>query len=231
MNDHITRPAFIKLPTQAKDITGQTFGRLTALGPVGRKRRKIVWLCQCSCGNLYSVEGVYLRVGNTRSCGCLAPDINAERMSTHGMHSDPLYQVWQAMIKRCINCNDSRYSSYGGRGIAISGEWRHDFKAFYNHVSQLPNFRKKGYSLDRIDNDGNYEPGNVRWATTGQQNRNNRRTHLVTHNGKTQCLTDWAQEYGLNRRTFTMRLERGWTFERALTEPIRQWPLSDIRAG
>ena len=103
----------------------------------------------------------------------------------------------------------------------ISPEWRNDFQVFYDHVSQLPNYGDKEYTLDRIDNDGNYKPGNVRWATWREQNRNTRRNVMLTYNGKTKCLTDWAEELEMSRNTLTDRLKTGWSVERALTQPVQ----------
>ena len=125
-----------------------------------------------------------------------------------------LTEVWQAMIQRCINPKNKSYSSYGGRDIAVCDRWRNSFEAFRGDMGECP----PGHSLDRIDNDGNYDPDNCRWATPPIQNRNQRSNKLLTHNGVTKTITDWAKDLGLNRSSLYDRLEAGWPIERALTE-------------
>lgn len=218
------QPQFITIGRDAKDITGQRFGRLVALGPIGRYREKtIVWLCQCDCGDRISVDGVSLRGGNTQSCGCLCRERAAFANTTHGMSCNPLYTIWVHLIDRCCNPNAKYWVNYGGRGITVDGSWRHDFQVFFNDVSKLPHYREKGYSLDRIDNDGNYEPGNIKWSTRSEQMRNTRSNHLLTHNGKTQTIVEWAEEIDMKPQTLRARLGYGWTAERALTTPLRRW--------
>lgn len=120
------------------------------------------------------------------------------------------------MITRCTNSNQSGYVNYGGRGITCCDEWRHDVQAFYDHVSKLPHCGEKGYTLDRIDNSLGYFPGNMRFATLSEQGRNQSRAHLITYNGKTQCLAAWAEELGVKYQKLQARLKKGWSVERAL---------------
>lgn len=217
-----TRPAFITLTSRAKDLTGQRFGRLVALGPVGRTSSgNAIWLCQCDCGNTSSVSNVNLRSRASKSCGCLQRELIGAAQTTHGLRYDPLYNKWRSMIKRCTHSTHKSYAHYGGRGIAICKEWLHDFRAFYDYVSALSHFGKKGYTLDRIDNDGNYEPGNMRWATPTEQNRNQRSNHNVAYNGKVQSIAAWADELGVRRKTLVSRLTNGWDVERAFTTPVQ----------
>jgi hypothetical protein len=214
-------PQFIQLGPSAKDMTGQRFGRLLTIGPVARNQFKhIVWLCQCDCGNMTEADGNRLRRKRTQSCGCLHTERTIEINTTHGMRYHHLYGTWKGIIFRCTNPRGQDYASWGGRGITMHAEWRHDFKAFHDHVSGLPNYGKKGYSLDRIDNDGNYEPGNVRWATQSEQNRNTRATRYITFNGETKPLVDWAETTGIKRTTIARRLKLGWTLEKALTQKV-----------
>lgn len=216
-------PDYITLGKNAVDITGQTFGRLTTLGPVNRaSNRQIMWLCRCDCGNLSTVQGNDLRRLHSLSCGCYNTENQITVHTTHGLSDDPLYETWCHIIGRCYLSADKSYPNYGGRGIIISDMWRHDFQAFYDHVSQLPNFRKKGYTLDRIDNDGDYEPGNVRWATQKEQCRNQRRNRMLSYNGETKCLAEWADDTGISRANLWNRLNLGWTVERTLTQSIRR---------
>lgn len=163
------------------ELTGQRFGRLVAVAVAfkGKRRR---WLCRCDCGAEVEVATEYLNGGHTKSCGCLRRDKATERMRqlqplgaaalvTHG-HSrvgaeHPLYRAWAGMLGRCRNPNHSKYKDYGGRGITVCERWR-DFAAFLADVGERP----PGHSLDRIDNDGPYAPGNVRWATPRVQAAN-----------------------------------------------------------
>lgn len=164
---------------QLKDITGQRFGRLVVLereedyiSPKGVK--KVRWLCVCDCGNKALVVAEDLRRGHTYSCGCYQKEMTSNASIKHGKRNTKIYHVWQAMKDRCNNPKNKRFRDWGGRGIAIYDEWQDDFQAFYNYVSKLPHFGEAGYSIDRINNDGNYEPNNIRWATRMEQNRNRR---------------------------------------------------------
>lgn len=139
--------------------------------------------------------------------------------TTHGMHGTSLYGLWKRIRARCHNPNTNRYHRYGGRGIKLCREWRQSFEAFYAYVSVLPNCEKDGYTLDRIDNDGDYEPGNVQWATATAQSRNRHSNHMIEFMGKTQCMQAWANDTGLRAGTIEWRIRHGWTAERALTTP------------
>ena len=160
-----------------KDMPGRKFGRLTPIEDVGRQRGAVVWRCLCDCGSMRDVTGASLRSGNTKSCGCLQKDGAAERCRDRERHgarrrgaAHLLYERWAGMIQRCTNPNHLRYADYGGRGITVCERWR-DFANFLVDVGDCPS----GMSLDRIDNDGNYEPGNCRWATPSEQRINQRR--------------------------------------------------------
>lgn len=154
-----------------KDLSGQRFGRLTVIKrvendkPYGSK-----WLCKCDCGNEITVLSNNLQRGNTRSCGCLREELRTK----HDKWGTKVYKTWDNMRSRCLNPNATGYKNWGGRGIKICEEWVHSFDNFYNYVSKLPHFGEQGRSFDRINNNGNYEPGNVRWATRKEQTMNRR---------------------------------------------------------
>lgn len=216
---------FITLSKNAKNITGQRFGRLFALGPVGKRARGgLIWLCRCDCGKEVRVGQGSLANGTTRSCGCLKNDASRERLRkkpinppSHGMATTPLYNIWKHILQRCLNPNSPQFYLYGARGIGVHSEWQHDFVAFHSHVTQLPDYKRAGYSLDRINNNGDYEPGNVRWATSKQQLRNTRLNVNLTFGGKTQCVAAWSEEIGVSKNTLHDRLRRGWSVERTLS--------------
>jgi hypothetical protein len=129
----------------------------------------------------------------------------------------PLYSIWQLMLTRCRNPNHPYFRVYGGRGITVCARW-HDFKLFLEDMGPRP----PGHSIDRIDNDGNYEPGNCRWATPLQQSRNSSWNRMVTYNGETKCAAEWAEALNLPYKTLTARLRAGWSAERALLEPVNK---------
>lgn len=153
------------------EMLGRKFGRLTVLerGPTDRNRER-TYICACDCGNLTPpIKGSNLRRGTSRSCGCLQADRVRETSRKHGMSHTRIYKVWAGMKDRCTRPGANRYHRYGGRGIKVCREWSDSFQAFYDYVSKLPHFGEEGRSLDRIDNEGDYEPGNVRWATAEEQ--------------------------------------------------------------
>lgn len=165
------------MPRFAENLIGQKFGRLTVVDRAPNdKSLHANWVCKCSCGNTKVVGARHLKSGNTISCGCYAKERSSERNTTHGMSNTRLFHIWTGMNGRCYCHGHNAYSRYGGRGIGVCDEWRHDFEGFYNWAMST------GYddslSIDRINNDKGYEPSNCRWATPKQQannRRNNRR--------------------------------------------------------
>ena len=175
-----------------KDLSGKRFGRLVVVSKTDdRIHRHVLWKCLCDCGKECLVSSNSLSTGRTQSCGCLLNEARSVSRITHHMSNEKIYAVWQGMRKRCFSRYHKDYESYGGRGITVCAEWQKSFQAFYDSVSSLQHFGEKGYSLDRINNDGNYEPGNVRWATQKDQ-MNNTRKSLAKRNEN--CMDAYIRE-------------------------------------
>lgn len=202
------------------NLIGQQFGRLVVIGPSerrGPKGHRIYWPCRCDCGIEKYVSQGSLRNGNTRSCGCLRREVVGQRHTKHGMYGTLEYHSWQAMKRRCHAPKVDSYKYYGERGISICTRWRNSFQNFYDDMGPIPG---PTYSIERIDNDGNYAPGNCRWATTKEQGRNMRTNRMLTYNGKTLCLVEWSEITGIGATTISERLKRDWSIEEALIIPV-----------
>lgn len=199
------------------DLANQRFGRLVAIARLEDHR----WLCQCDCGNQTIVKIGNLRNGNTQSCGCLRYErLRASRI-THDAHGDPLYSTWMHIRERCLSPKSKRYADYGGRGITLCDEWKADFLVFRDYISALPHCQEDGYTVDRIDNNLGYFPGNVRFATRQEQMNNTRHNVVLTHNGKTQSITAWSKETGIKVETLFYRERKKWSPEAILTTPVK----------
>jgi hypothetical protein len=142
-------------------------------------------------------------------------------MTKHGMHDSPEHKAWRSMKHRCANPRSGRYDRYGARGITVCQRWRESFESFYADMGSRPS---PDHSIDRINNDGNYEPGNCRWATTAEQNRNRSDNVRLSFDGREMTASEWARELCINRRTLYLRLSTGWTIENALTRPTEHRP-------
>lgn len=194
---------------------GMRFGRLTVIeiGPRKGHRRALV---ACICGVRKSVQMQHLCSGMVASCGCLRRERAADSHRTHGRSDTAEFRAWAGMLGRCTNTSNSRYSYYGSRGIKVCPRWM-IFENFFADMGLRPSPK---HSLDRINNSGNYEPGNCRWATRSQQNRNQRRIKLISFGGKSLCISAWADELGIKGRIISDRLRLGWTVEKALSKAI-----------
>ncbi|HEX3058063.1 MAG TPA: hypothetical protein VHP62_01805 [Usitatibacter sp.] len=201
------------------DLTGHRYGRLTVVSYEGMTpSRNKLWRCRCDCGGESIAQLGNLRNGTTQSCGCLHSEVTRQINSRHGLSKTPEYQAWRAIQDRCYNANLPVYKNYGARGITVCQRWRDSLAAFIKDMGPRPSRR---HSIDRIDNDGNYEPGNCRWATALQQARNRRACVRLTHNGRTMSPAEWAAVTGLNYGTIMSRVEHGWPTERVLAPLTR----------
>lgn len=205
------------------DLTGQRFGRLTVLSRTLNKGKYTRWLCRCDCGNEKEVLSYCLKRGETTSCGCYHKEQAATQHTKHGGRYDALYGVWIAMRDRCYNPRNKDYPDYGSRGICVCAEWLDKdtgYKSFREWATG--HGYAKSLSIERINVNGNYEPENCRWATQKEQCNNKRNNHLISFGGKTQTMTQWADELGMNSRVLENRINRyHWDIEKALTTPTK----------
>jgi hypothetical protein len=195
---------------------GTIFGKLTVVGPGAPHVRKsglaeATSQCLCKCGTLKDIQNGSLRNGTRVSCGC--------SFKNRGVANLPEYFIWKSMISRCHNPQDQSYFRYGGRGIVVHDKWKESFACFLADVGLRPSAL---HSIDRLDNDGNYEPGNVAWRTREEQQNNMRNNLLVEFRGEVQTLARWAFQLGMNYDTLFNRISRAkWPVERALTTPVK----------
>lgn len=203
---------------------GDRFGRLVIDRLARRdKHGGSYFHCVCDCGGAKVVHATNLRAGRTKSCGCLNKEMASVRSLKHGQSSNggarkatSTYMVWSGMLDRCRNQNDAAFANYGGRGISVCERW-YSFENFFADMGERP----AGLSLDRRDNEGNYELSNCRWATRKEQARNTRTNRLVTIDGRTQCVAAWQEELGIKRETVQKRVAAGMAIEKAITVPVR----------
>ena len=200
-------------------MIGQRFGRLSVQAKAHRATWKTCnseWHCLCDCGSRCQVQHSNLLYGHTKSCGCLAKELYGCNNRKHGMHTSPEYAAWENMKQRCTNPCNSQFQNYGARGIAVCSEWTNSFEAFYDRLGPRPSSM---HSLDRIDVNGHYEPGNVRWATPVQQSRNKRNNTLVWYEDAMLPIAEAAERAGISAKTISARLRRGWNGSRLFDRP------------
>lgn len=208
-------------PHNFKDLTGEKFGRLTVIKEMGVKNEKVIWLCKCECGEYTTVPTGGLKIGDHKSCGCLNRELSLLRSRKHGMTSSGkrhrLYTIYHDMKDRCFNKNSKIYKYYGGRGITVCEQWLNSLDDFKNWA--LENGYDDSLEIDRINNDGNYEPLNCRWVTRSQNCLNKGNNRLITINGITRPITLWANLSGVSRSAIEGRIKRGWD-NKDLLKPV-----------
>jgi hypothetical protein len=199
-------------------MIGQTFGQLTVINnPNITKGGKRYWECECSCGRVILVPTGNLKSGNSSQCRACGNKNRKTKPRKHGETKTRLYRIWTSMKSRCSNPVTINFHRYGGRGIKVCDEWEKSYESFRDWA--LSSGYSDNLSLDRVDNDGDYEPDNCRWATRKEQSENMYTAQLITFNGETHCLAGWARKLGFSKSTLTARINRyGWPIERALTE-------------
>lgn len=203
-------------------MIGRTFGYLTVLRPGnGPVAKRAYWYCVCECGGAKTIMGKYLRSGEVKSCGCLnRQPIDGKRV-THGLtvggaRPPRAYTSWSGMKERCLNADHHKYPIYGGRGIKVCDRWM-SFELFYADMGDPPS----KHTIDRKDNDGDYEPGNCRWATKLEQGANTRQNRWIEYDGKRLTLSQWARHLEIPISSLHHRLKRGLPLEQALRARIK----------
>lgn len=205
------------------DLIGQKFTRLTVVKFDGmNKWKQRLWLCVCSCGKKKSIVSYQLSSGGTKSCGCLQKEIVTNKNIKHNharrKERSRTYTTWTSMIQRCGDQNCIDYPIYGGRGIIVCKRWQ-KFVNFLKDMGEIPS----GFQLDRVDNNRGYDKSNCRWSTPKQQGRNRRNNRMIFYKDKRQCLSAWAEEYGVNYKLLWKRIcVYNWPIEKALTTPKKQ---------
>jgi hypothetical protein len=196
------------------DIAGQRYGKLVVIRQVdGRLRGSSLWECRCDCGGTTIKSSNMLRTGHAKSCGCLnLGEAQKAAHTKHGMVESPEYAAWKDMKRRCLNPNAPNYKDYGGRGITICSRWLQSFQNFFDDMGKRP----EGKSLERKNNNGNYAPGNCKWANRFEQARNTRRNRYVELDGRRQTVSEWAREIGRPPVWLRDRLDSGMSPRKAI---------------
>lgn len=206
-----TRVSGVKIRQPANEP--ERFSRWLTLGADFIVGAKTFAVCQCDCGTIAVVSRNMLHTGHSKSCSCLQKEVVSARCAKHRMSTTKLYQVWASMIRRCHSPTAKAYSSYGGRGIHVCDRWRDSFEAFVADMGPRPT----GHSVERINNNGNYEPSNCRWATNKEQSLNKRCTMWLTFYGKTRTVHEWAKISQVPALRIVERINiRGWDPKRAV---------------
>lgn len=222
----IEKPTIDKISQRGKvmkyeNLIGKTFNRLQVLELQDNK----TVLCKCVCGTIKPILAYRLINGAIKSCGCLSRELASqrakERNETHGLTKSHarLYAIWHSIKQRCLYEKNISYKNYGGRGITICDEWKNDFLSFYNWAIENGydfNCKRGKCTIDRIDNNGNYEPNNCRWVDIDTQAKNKRNNRYIEFNGETKTITQWAKIFGLSHTTIIDRLKAGYTFEKSI---------------
>lgn len=207
-----------------KDLSGQCFNQLTVLSLCKERNAfgKFQWLCRCTCGKELMVHTGALTTGNTKSCGCRRVEKSTENGKAnkkHGLTGCPEYKAWQSMKDRCYNKDNQNYHNYGERGIVVCERWLRSFWDFYKDMGKRPG---SGYSLDRKDVNGNYEPDNCRWATAEEQSNNKRNNVVVDVLGFATTIAQLARELEIPTSTISARMRRGMSVEESITNIVKR---------
>ncbi len=197
-----------------QDLTGVRSGKLLVTSHNGKRNGVHYWNVRCDCGRDHVVKGFFLSSGIQKGCGCI------RLKHGHGSSAkgpSPTYRTWMSMRARCHRPNHHNYPNYGARGIYVCDRWRDSFKNFLEDMGERPSLK---HTIERVDNDGPYSPKNCIWILSSLQPRNTRHCRMVSYQGETHCLAEWSEITGILYTTIQGRLNRGWSPERTLTEPV-----------
>jgi hypothetical protein len=190
-----------------EDLTGRKVNRWTVLKDLGTEGAYRQLLCKCDCGTIKKIRATSLSANDTKSCGCWARD----RSTTHGKSGTVEHRAWKAIHGRCFNENNKKYPRYGGRGITVCDEWQNSFETFFDDMGLRPG---NCSSIERIDNDGDYEPSNCKWANNVEQSNNRSNNRNIMFAGRIQNAKQWASELGVDYPAMLNKLNQGWSIER-----------------
>lgn len=193
------------IPKGVKDLTGQIFGHLTVVGIARMGDKGALWLCNCSCGKTTIQRGSTMKSGAVKGCGCRRKIESGMHKVTHGCTKTKEYRIWRGIKQRCLGKDTNHTKNYRDRGIKMCDRWAHSFENFIADMGRAPTPK---HSIDRRNNDGNYEPSNCRWATDEVQHSNKRTTRMIEINGQSKPLFIWCKELGLNYSTVSARIHR-----------------------
>ena len=200
---------------KTKDITNEVFGKLTVIKRDYSKSR-ISYSCLCECGNTKVIMKQSLLSGATKSCGCVI-----KRYNHPEAYDKKTYRLWHTMTRRCYNPKTNGHKHYSDKGIIVCNRWL-GVDGFVNFMIDMGERISLGHTVDRIDNDGIYEPSNCRWATYTEQANNKSNNLPITIKGRTLNLCQWAREYNINSQTISERIKRGWEHDRAVTQKVKR---------
>lgn len=203
---------------------GTRFDRLVVIELAEKRRRPsrptkgwyFLYRCRCDCGTIKVIEESSLKNKHARSCGCLKKELYGTQSKTHGMWTTKTWKAWSSMKDRCSIRDHRDQKYYGGKGIKVCDRWKNSFENFLEDMGERPD----GYSLDRIDPDGDYTPENCRWASAKKQANNRTNNRIVEFNNERKTLSEWADSVGLKYTTLRARLSNGWGIEKALTTKL-----------
>lgn len=208
----------LQLNPKTINLAGRTFSRLLVISYAGSINGKVRWRCLCECGTEVVVVSEYLRIGKTRSCGCLQAEVSAAKGRARSLHKGRgtlTYSSWKSMRARCNNPNDPSYPRYGGAGVTVDPRW----DKYENFLADMGERPSKRHSIDRIDVNGSYTPGNCRWATSSQQQRNKKNTTMIEFNGELRVMAEVAEIIGIPLRFLHNRRASGWTDYEIVSTP------------
>lgn len=208
-----------KMPNKIIISTNDRFGKLVILNEIFIAGNERSFECKCDCGNTVEVSLKSLRNSGTKSCGCLQKAHASNVNRKHGLYKTRLHGIWKNMRQRCYNPKASKYDSYGGKGVIICEEWKNNFEPFYSW--SLSNGYADDLTIDRKEVSGNYEPDNCRWITRKAQNYNTTRSRIIFYRGKSQTITEWAVELGMETKTLSDRLKK-LSVDAAFTNPVKK---------